>query len=308
MTLLDFTETAYWDAELQQYADWNAHCPVDQGHVWRYFKYCLRSQNRFFFKNPLIPLILDRFSQNTFTLPANSILFRARIDYDREHENLCWQFKDFVELRQIMENPENHSPLSQAIANSAKEEVGKLSASPDFSKFIAQKELGFEGFDASGSGSPPPDKVNSPGRCNPEHVSFLYAANNAHTAVAEVRPFIRDAISIATLEAQKDLRLVDFYFEYDQKGTISIDDQFFHYIRSEFSILNKGNKDDYLITQFLTLLAQDAGYDGIRFRSSLVKDGINYVIFDSGNYVPTSSKMYLIPEVKYTLMPILTDE
>ena len=308
MTLPVFTETAYWDAELQQYADWNAHCPVDQGHVWRYFKYCLRSQNRFFFKNPLIPLILDRFSQNTVTLPTNSMLYRARIDYDREHENLCWQFKDFEELRQIMENPDNHLPLCQAIARSAKEDADKISSSPEFEKFVEQKKLGFEGFDASGSGSPPPDKVNSPGRCNPEHVSFLYAANDAHTAVAEVRPFIRDAISIATLEAQKDLRLVDFYFEYDEHGVISIDDHFFHYIRAEFSILNKGNKDDYLITQFLTLLAQDAGYDGIRFRSSLVKDGVNYVIFDSSNCVPTSSKMYLIPEVKYTLMPILTDE
>ena len=67
-------------------------------------------------------------------------------------------------------------------------------------------------------------------------------------------------------------------------------------------------KDDYLITQFLTLLAQDAGYDGIRFRSSLVKDGINYVIFDSNTCVPISSKMFLIPEVKYTLMPILPEE
>ena len=166
---------------------------------------------------------------------------------------------------------------------------------------------GFEGFDAQGSGAAPYN-VTKAGRCNPEHVSYLYAANNEHTAVAEVRPFIRDAVSVATLNIKKDLTLLDFYFEYDERGFIDIEDELFHCIRSEFTTLNKGNAEEYLITQYLSSMAQYNGFDGIRFRSSLVYEGTNYVIFDNENCDVVCSKMYIIPAVQYTLQPILNDD
>lgn len=167
-----------------------------------------------------------------------------------------------------------------------------------------RQSQGFEGFDAKGSGAPPYDKVSA-GRCNPEHMVFLYAAKDEHTATAEVRPFIRDAVSIATLSVERDLKLVDFYYEYDEKGMRNIDNNFFDKMRGEFSLLNKGNKEEYLTTQYLSLLAHHQGFDGIRFRSSLVEHGENYVIFDTKSCLPISSKMYVLKKVEYELFPII---
>ena len=52
------------------------------------------------------------------------------------------------------------------------------------------------------------------------------------------------------------------------------------------------------------MLIKSMGYDGIIFKSSLVYDGINYVIFDSKCCTPISSKLYHIPSVKYELMSV----
>ena len=70
----------------------------------------------------------------------------------------------------------------------------------------------------------------------------------------------------------------------------------------------KGNAEEYLITQYLSSMAQYNGFDGIRFRSSLVYEGTNYVIFDNENCDVVCSKMYIIPAVQYTLQPILNDD
>ena len=88
---------------------------------------------------------------------------------------------------------------------------------------------------------------------------------------------------------------------------IQVDDEFWHKIRREFSAINKGNADDYLVTQFIAALAQNAGFDGLRFRSSLVQEGTNYVIFNGDSCTPISPKMYVIPRVKYDLMPVIPE-
>ena len=110
------------------------------------------------------------------------------------------------------------------------------------------------------------------------------------------------------MNIKKDLTLLDFYFEYDERGFIDIEDELFHCIRSEFTRLNKGNAEEYLVTQYLSSMAQYNGFDGIRFRSSLVYEGTNYVIFDNENCDVVCSKMYIIPAVQYTLQPILNDD
>ena len=89
------------------------------------------------------------------------------------------------------------------------------------------------------------------------------------------------------------------------KGFRDIDNIFFDKMREEFSTLNKGNKEEYLTTQYLSLLAHHHGFDGIRFRSSLVEQGENYVIFDAMTCQPILSKMYVLKKVEYELFPII---
>ena len=45
----------------------------------------------------------------------------------------------------------------------------------------------FWGYDEKGSDAPPKGTA-SPGRINPDGISYLYAANDIQTAVLEVRP------------------------------------------------------------------------------------------------------------------------
>ena len=304
-----FQDAEFWEEELQRYVECDAHSCGDNGNVWGYFKYCLQTQNRYFFQNPLVPIILERFMANTFVLEANTQLYRARIDHKRRIEEQNWLAKRLKNLQEteLTAEEEANEELATSIRSFQARGIKTILDNPEYQEFCKRKSLGFEGFDAKDSGAPPNDVVGV-GRCNPDHVAFLYAANDRHTAVAEVRPFIRDAISIATMQVKSDLRLIDLYFEYDENGAIRIEDAFWHKIRSEFSLLNKGNKDEYLITQYIALLAQNAGYDGIRFRSSLVYEGTNYVIFDSTKCIPVSSKMYIIPRVKYTLTPIINED
>lgn len=260
-----------------------------------------RQKIGFFFENPLISSIIEQFQEDNhaYILPKGNMLYRARIDEKKEYENQCWRAKSYINLQKTDPN--------SFFASSYKKLKDKIADDPSFKDFLIRNGQGFEGFDAQGSGAPPYNKTSA-GRCNPENTVFLYAANDIHTVTAEVRPFIRDAVSIATLSAKRDLKLVDFYYEYSDRGLREVDNLLFDKMRIEFSSLNKGNKEEYLTTQYLSLLAQHLGFDGIRFRSSLVEQGENYVIFDADDCEVISSKMYIIKKVEYNLLPILTEE
>lgn len=305
--LPSFNNKEFWEEELKRYVDCNAHSAGDNGNIWAYFKHCLQTQNRFFFQNALVPLIIDRYMQNIYMLSADTKLYRARIDKERTYEKQCWLAKDLFNAQKCKEEEQEKDTVDEIFLNFCNRRIESIRREPGYQEFLKRKEEGFEGYNAKESGAPPYHIVDG-GRCNPEHVSFLYAANDKHTAVAEVRPFIRDSVSVATLKVKKELRLVDFYYEFDEQGIIVIKDLFMHELRSEFSFVNKGNKEDYLITQYLTLLAQNVGFDGIRFRSTLVQEGTNYVIFNNENCIPVTSKMYIIPKITYSLLPILDEE
>lgn len=297
-TKYNFEDKEYWDKKVREFPAWGVGLESfeETNAVWHYFKYCLQTQNRFFFDHPLLPMIVKHFQEHIYILPKDTKIYRARIDHNREYESQCWLARNYIDLK--------NTEADSQFADYYKEEAAKIVANPEYQKFLTRQADGFEGFDAQGSSTPPYDKVPA-GRCNPEHIVFLYASSDEHTATAEVRPYIRDAVSIATLSVEKDLKLVDFYYEYDEKGCRDIDNIFFDKMREEFSTLNKGNKEEYLTTQYLSLLAHHHGFDGIRFRSSLVEQGENYVIFDAKSCPPISSKMYVLKKVEYELLPII---
>lgn len=291
----NFEDKDYWDNKSRNYQSELLDIKETQS-IWNYFKYCLQTENRFFFDHPLLPLIINLFHVHSFELSKNTKIYRTRIDHDQTYASQCMLARNYFMLK-------NTDPNS-FFADAYKKQAAKIADNPDYQKFLVRKGNGFEGFDAQGSGAPPYDKALA-GRCNPEHVVFLYASGDKHTAVAEVRPYIRDAVSVAMLSVENNLKLVDFYYEFDKQGIREIDDIFFDKMRLEFSSLNKGNKEEYFTTQYLSLLAYHNGFDGIRFRSSLVEKGENYVIFNPKSCSPISSKMYILKNVEYNFLPII---
>lgn len=265
--------------------------------LWDYFKYCLTTENRYFFDHPLLDSVKQKIQQKITTLPAGTTIYRARVDSKREQADLLESYRT-VEILKAQQKTDHVTESGveylQGLIDSREKVKG-------YADYVAHCVDGYEGFDSKGSGAPPVEKATA-GRCNPNNVVQLYASQDMHTAVAEVRPYISDIVSVATFATNRDLRLIDFY--YDLKNEDDLNDWFYLAIRAEFSDVNKGNEHNYLITQYLTLLVKQLGYDGIQFKSSLVYDGLNYVIFDPSSCKSISSKLYTIPKVEYTLLPV----
>ena len=293
-----YTEDAYWTEVIEQYVQNNNKHPEwynIEYYMWEYFKDCLKRSNRFFFDHPLLLVLKSEFNRNACTLPLGTTIYRARIDWNSK---LWSEWNDYC---RIDSTPKQLKDLEKRDVPAAKlaelwEEYENF-VNSERTKDIKQRiESGFQGFDSSGS-SAPPKGTAGPGRCNPEGVSYLYAALEEHTAIAEIRPFIRDSISVAVLKPTRDLRLVNFDFE--PTAVVNGRDFLFNDIQRDFSKINKTQDGDYLITQFIASMVEHLGYDGICFRSSLVRDGTNYVIFNPSDCPATSSKLIYLSEVHY---------
>lgn len=293
-----YENESYWNDLISQYINdrqpYVAWLDIEY-HFWNYFKHCLNKGNRYFFWHPLTQLIESEFAEHTCILKKETSLFRARNDDQRQ---LWKEWNDYSQIQYTpkvikrIESREESKIDTQKLWNDYNETVN-CSQLQSIKKRI---EAGFHGYDAKESSAPPPDKAEN-GRCNPKGVSYLYVALEEHTAVAEIRPHIKDTISIALLQPVRDLKLVNF--DYDPTETVEGKDFLFDNIRRDFALINKMKTDSYLTTQYITALIAHLGYDGISFRSSLVADGTNYVIFDSNVCNVISSKLCFLSEVKY---------
>lgn len=294
----EYSDEIYWNDIIQKYIQdrnkFTAWLDIEY-HFWNYFKHCLKKGNRYFFDHPILSLFQSEFSEHIFVLKKGAEIYRARDDEDHQ----LW--KEWNEYSQIEYTPKVITRIEERKDN----KVDTKKMWDDYNSFVASDyissirnriESGFHGFDIDGSTAPPPDKAGA-GRCNPKGVAFLYAASDKHTAVAEIRPHIKDTISIALLKPARDLKLVDF--DYEPTATVEGKDFLFNNIQRDFSIINKQKNDDYFVTQYITALIEHLGYDGLSFRSSLVKDGTNYVIFNPKDCDVISSKLYFLSEVKY---------
>ena len=294
-----YTDDVYWTDVIEQYIQNNNKHPEwynIEYYMWEYFKNCLKRNNRFFFKHPLLPVLEAEFKRNTCKLPQGTEIFRARIDYD----NKLWnEWNDYCRIGSTpiqLKSFEKREDVSRDKLTDFWKEYENFINSEKTQRIKHRIESGFQGFDAIGS-SAPPIGTASAGRCNPEGVSYLYAALEEHTAIAEIRPFIKDSISVATLDPARDLCLVNFDFKPTE--VVNGRDFLFNNIQRDFSMINKTQNGDYLITQFIASLIEHLGYDGLCFRSSLVKDGTNYVIFNPFDCPAISSKLVYLSEVNY---------
>lgn len=79
-----FSDRNYWENLVQTYIRTGA-APgkLPLSHVedlWDYFKFCLLTDNRFFFDHPLLGIMKTKIGEHVVSLPSKSILFRARVD------------------------------------------------------------------------------------------------------------------------------------------------------------------------------------------------------------------------------------
>jgi hypothetical protein len=145
------------------------------------------------------------------------------------------------------------------------------------------------------------------GRANPKGIPVVYAATNANTAIAEVRPWVGSYVSVAALRPRKELRVVNCALNNPRRILYSGSDlnptdrsnEVWHNVNEAFSRPVSRNDDqaDYVPTQIIAELFRLNGFDGIAYESSLGA-GHNLALFDLNSVRVAKSLVFRIEEVE----------
>jgi hypothetical protein len=144
-------------------------------------------------------------------------------------------------------------------------------------------------------------------RANPKGIPFLYVATHEETALAEVRPYLGEIVSVAQLRTTKELRFINctiddhrhiLYFkepdERERERAVwqDIDRAF------SWPVIADDDTADYVPTQVLAETFREGGFDGVGYRSSL-GEGHNLAIFDPNAADIINCSVREILEVKF---------
>jgi hypothetical protein len=161
--------------------------------------------------------------------------------------------------------------------------------------------------------SSPPIFKSTAGRANRQGVSYLYLASNNETAIGEVRPHPGHYVSIGQFESNEKLKVLDLRFinliDYFQNPKEFEIFKFLRDISEELSIpILPDEKENYLVTQFISDIIRQIGFDGILFKSS-VSNGHNLVAFNSDkfSFKKQSQKLIKITKVQFQHKPVEYD-
>lgn len=161
-------------------------------------------------------------------------------------------------------------------------------------------------------GAPPVNRVTA-GRTNSEGIQCLYLSSSEETTYHEVRARDCDFVSVGTFQQTKDLKIVDLSL-FDDIGPFSNPDFDMTWFAINIQIIRKiGNEIakpmrrfdsqlDYVPTQYLCDYIKHLGYDGIKFKSTLISGGINYAIFDERKFNCIASYVREIGSVIYCMV------
>ncbi len=270
---------------------------------WEDFEKEIKYNNRYFPKSELLDEIRRIQNYAVCEIKQGDIFYRARL-YNTPYEYCKEELEQAVHF--IMKHcpdlgkensPLNISNMSDMLALLTALSLSETNTQPPLNEInkIISEDKQFWGYSKEESDAPPKDKATA-GRANPRNISYLYIAGDIKTAMMEVRPNVRQDVSIATIKILKNLRLFDFCYvdpkdEMGKSFDLSI-------ISDRFSTPNFGGEDNYYATQYLCEFIKELGFDGIRFYSSLNPNGKNIVLFDTNMQSDTGYKNYEIIESK----------
>ncbi|NQU99493.1 MAG: RES family NAD+ phosphorylase [Parcubacteria group bacterium] len=153
----------------------------------------------------------------------------------------------------------------------------------------------------------PPKEKAKDGRANPAGISYLYLAETLQTAIAEVKPYIGDRITIASFNLNKKIKVVDIRKDAPSllEAMVTEDKASFSHvwfgIKMYFSLpVRPEETKNYIPTQYIAELFKNNGYDGIIFDSVQKKDTFNLVLFNPLNAQIIRMEKRTIEEIEYT--------
>lgn len=166
-----------------------------------------------------------------------------------------------------------------------------------------------DGYTKDGIGAPPISKTMS-GRTNSEGIQCLYLTNDEESSFHEVRARDHDHVCVGKFLQMKDLNIVDLSL-FDNIGPFSLPDFDMTWFAINIGIIRKiGNEVakpmrrfdriiDYVPTQYICDFIKHLGYDGIKFKSTFINQGINYAIFNDKTFECIETRVAKIRNVEY---------
>lgn len=144
------------------------------------------------------------------------------------------------------------------------------------------------------------------GRANPKGIPYLYLASNTSTAIAEMRPWIGEYISIAHFETIRRLKLIQLtdgfkdtrlFLEGIPKN--KIDSIVWNQINNAFSepVTDTDDTAEYIPTQIISEVIKDEGYDGIIYKSK-VESGLNFSLFNIDDAKIIGTSLHQVKSIK----------
>jgi len=148
----------------------------------------------------------------------------------------------------------------------------------------------------------------SDGRANPRGIPCLYMADDRHTAIAEVRPWIGSLVSVAIMRVLEDQRMVDvrddsgrmpIYLDEEPEADLRETAVWGHVGRAyREPVLREDDRAGYAPTQIIAEAFRARGYDGIVYGSAFGDDGTNIVLFNTSAAELESCELHEVRNVK----------
>lgn len=139
--------------------------------------------------------------------------------------------------------------------------------------------------------SPAPIKYALNNRMSPAGISYMYLADSLSTCLQEIRATVGVKVIVGTFNPKKDIKVLDLsikpqipkfsIFDENYDHDLIWIDEFIQQFKWEISkpISDKEKDLEYVPTQVLAEYIRQLGYQGIVYKSSLVKGTYNYVLF-----------------------------
>ena len=274
---------------------------------WKNFEDELIYKNRFTVKHAIMDEIHDCKESAIKTIRKGTVLYRARV-FEKSNFNKLVKYY-------LQENGYSKSDIDKILIEWTDEEkilslIPEIYSDYDYNEtpelVKAQKKwkqyVRYKGWNAEDSGAPPADLIGN-GRANPDHIRYLYLCEDSITPVYEVRPVISDTVSVAKFKLKKDVKLYDLTLDIHDIVNDEVVElpRLYNTIGEMFSRPYNGDATKYLPTQYIAEEIKNMGFDGLRFRSSLHKEGVNIVLFNPDDCTDFASDLVEVKGINLNL-------
>ena len=167
-----------------------------------------------------------------------------------------------------------------------------------------------DGYDEAGLRKPP-GRIATPGRANPEGISYFYLASEQDTTIYEIGASIRDYVCIGEFELMEDVSIValrkvrnasPFLEDIDLEEYVVNKDILQQFGQALSTPLRSFDSvREYLPTQYLCEYIKSLAIEGVEYASAMHDGGTNYAFFDETKFRFVAAETKIVENINITI-------